>query len=169
MLATIAHLFALRFTCEILGARHLLFVVSTATLLLCAHQALQARKLFKNLNNFYSWCCLPSYKLHDGSVAYRYVCHRTKAFDRCLHKFPPPRCNYRPCSACELQLDKTKLDYFIYLHSSHRDSSVRPADTRLRRRALHGRLFHTCADHMQSLRHKSKTESMAFNFWDQFS
>lgn len=39
MLATVAHQFALRFTCEILRAGHLLFVVSTATLFRCAHQA----------------------------------------------------------------------------------------------------------------------------------
>lgn len=39
MLATIAHQFALGFTCELLRAGHLLFVMSTATLFSCAHQA----------------------------------------------------------------------------------------------------------------------------------
>lgn len=41
MLAAIPHHFALRFTCKVLGAGHLFLVVSTATLLGGAHQALR--------------------------------------------------------------------------------------------------------------------------------
>lgn len=45
MFATIPHQLAFRFTCKVLGARHLFLVVSTATLLGGAQQALRDRKI----------------------------------------------------------------------------------------------------------------------------
>jgi len=89
MFATITNLLAFSFACELLGARKLLFMQTTATFLFSSHGALKNKF---SLENWYIFLenSLRKCRILDDSAECKYAGHRTTASGKYRHTFPPP-------------------------------------------------------------------------------